>query len=482
MPTRLRGTYPMAVAIALLGLCSDLVLSTGLLPLTPLLEHDLGTSQGWLQVASGLSNAALATGVVFAAQLAQRHVQRRLFLGYAAAFVVGSVLVATATGVAPFIVGRVLQGGATGLMLISALPPLVTRFGVGRLPLTVGLVNLGLFGATTLGPLVGGLTAGAAAWRGLAWTVVAVGLLALAATLLGYPAFDPPAPDLPVDVPALALASLGTVLTFLATSALPATTLASAVFWAPFGLGLAAIVALVVVERRGEHSLMPVRELSTQLPVTGTLVAMLAGAAFVTVVELTQTHLADVARLDPTAAAWLFWPMPLGLAAAAVSMGAVFRTRFLPVLVNVGLVALVAACALLLALSAHGGTGVVPWASALLGFGAGATVAPGLFLAGLGVRSQLLGRAFALVQLLRLTTSFAVGPVVVYVAQGAPRLADGIHLGVWVCLVIALVGVVVSLGVPAVSGARLERPDLEAWLEDGDRGIASPRAGESVRR
>ena len=62
MPTRLRGTYPMAVAIALLGLCPNLVLSTGLLPLTDQLARDLGTSTTWLQVASGLSNAALATG------------------------------------------------------------------------------------------------------------------------------------------------------------------------------------------------------------------------------------------------------------------------------------------------------------------------------------------------------------------------------------------------------------------------------------
>jgi MFS family permease len=481
MSSRLRGTYALAVAVALLGLCPNLVLSTGLLPLTPLLARDLGTSTTWLQVASGLSNAAFATGVVFAAQLAQRHVQRRLFLGYAAAFVAGSVLVAVATSVAPFLLGRVLQGGATGLMLISALPPLVTRFGVGRLPVTVALVNLGLFGATTLGPLVGGLTAGADAWRALAWAVAGVGVLAWAATALGYPASEPPDPDLPVDGPALALATVGTLLTFLATSLLVTVSLASPSFWVPFVLGLGSIVALVVVERRRDPSLMPVRELSTQLPVTGTLVAMIAGAAFVTVVELVQLHLSSVAKLEPSAAGWLFWPMPLGLLVAAVALGAVFRTRYLPVLVNVGLLALAGGCALLLGLSATGGTGLVPYASALLGFGAGATVTPGLFLAGLGVRAHLLGRAFALVQLLRLTTSFAVGPVVVHLARGSSSLADGVHLGVWVSLALCLAGLVVSLAVPALSGARLVRPDLEAWLEDGDRGIASPAAGAQVR-
>ena len=478
---RLRGTYPMVVALALLGLCPDLVLSTALLPLTPSLAHDLGTSQTWLQVTSGLSNAALATGVVFAAQLGQRFVQRRLFLGYSAAFLLGSLLVALAPTLPFFLAGRVVQGGATGLMLIAALPPLITRFGAGRLPLTVALVNLGLFGATTLGPLVGGVTAGAGAWRTLMGAVVALGAVGLLAAVLGYPVFAPADPELPVDAPALALASVGTVLTFLATSLVAAVSLATVVFWAPFAVGIAVIVALVVVERRRDPSLMPVRELSTQLPVTGTLVAMVAGAAFVTVVELVQLHLASVAEAEPAAAGLLFWPMPVGLVVAAVALGAVFRTRYLPVLVNVGLLALGGGCALLLGLSASGGTGLVPPAAALLGFGAGATVTPGLLLAGLGVHPHLLGRAFALVQLLRLTTSFAVAPVVVHLAQSHGSRADGIHLGVWVSLAISMLGLVLSLAVPALSGARLERPDLEAWLEDGERGIASPAAGAQVR-
>lgn len=478
---RLRGTYAMAVLLALLALCPSLVLSTGLLPLTGAMATDLGTSQTWLQVANGLSNAAFAVGVVFAAQLAQRFVQRRLFLSYSAAFLVGSLLAALAPSLPLLLVGRVLQGGTTGLMMISALPPLITRFGVRRLPWTVAIVNLGLFGATTLGPLVGGVTAGAGAWRSLMWVIAALGALGLLAAVLGYPGFDPPEPELPVDGPALVLASLGTVLTFLATSLVASVSLTSIVFWAPFVLGIASIVALVVVEARKDSALMPVRELATQLPVTGTVVAMVAGAAFVTVVELVQIHLASVAGEDPASAGRLFWPMPLGLLAASVALGALFRTRYLPVLVNVGLLALAGGCVLLLGLSATGGTGLVPVASAFLGFGAGATVTPGLFLAGLGVHAQLLGRAFALVQLLRLTAGFAVGPVVVHLAMSRSSLADGIHLGIWVSLVISVAGLVLSLLIPALSGARLHEPDLETWLEDGERALDSPATGAQVR-
>ena len=60
---RLRGTYPIVVALALLGLCPDLVLSTALLPLAPSLAHDLGTSQTWLQVTSRFCVAFGALGL-----------------------------------------------------------------------------------------------------------------------------------------------------------------------------------------------------------------------------------------------------------------------------------------------------------------------------------------------------------------------------------------------------------------------------------
>jgi len=477
----LRGGYGLAVAIALLGLCPNLVLSTAFVPLSADLAADLGTSKTWLQVAHGLSNAAFAVGVVVAAQLAQRFVQRPLFLGYAAAFVVGSSLVAVAPALPLFVLGRVIQGATTGLMMISALPPLITRFGVRRLPWSAAIVNVGLFGATTLGPLVGGVVAGSGSWRALLWVVAGVGALGAVAAFLGYPVFDPGDTSLPVDVPALALTTGGAVLLFVSTSVVAATSLTSWVFWSPFAASLAALVWLVVHERAKERSLMPVRELSTQLPVTGTLVAMVAGATFVTAVELIQLYLADVSRLSPTASGRLFWPMPVGLVPAAALFGLLFRTRLLPVLVNIGLLALVGGCTLLLGLSSSGGTWPVGWASALLGFGAGATVAPGLFLAALGVRSRLLGRAFALVQLLRLTVTFAIGPVVLYLAQQQASPAAGVRLAVWATLTLAVAGLVLSLLIPALSGARLQAPDLEGWLHDGERGLVSPATAVHVR-
>lgn len=478
---RFRGRYGMAVAIALLGLCPNIVLSTAFLPVSRVISRDLGASALQLGLAEGLSNAGYAFGAVLAAQLAQRYVQRRLFLWFEALFVVGSVLAAVAPGIGLFFAGRLLQGSATGFMLISALPPLVTRFGVGKLPGTVAIVNIGLFGASTLGPLVGGVTAALGSWRLLLVVVALLGAAGFGVALLGYVEFDPPAPDLPIDKTALSLALAATVLPFFATSMLSGASMSAPVFLIPFLLGLIALVALVVVQYRKANPLMPVRALSTQLPVTGTVVAMLAGAVFVTVLELTQLYLVEVAGQSPLGANLQFWPMPLGLLVAAVVFGLLVRTRYLALLVLAGLLALGAGAALLVPLSPTGTGTVVTTASLLLGFGAGATVSPGLFLAAFGVPASRLGRAFALVELLRSEAAYAVTPVVVFLAEALPTLASGIRVGLLAMVALAGVGLVAALAIPLFSGARLRKPDLEAWLEDGEQALASPTTVAHLR-
>jgi MFS family permease len=475
------GRYGAAVGIALLGLAPYIVLSTAAQPLTPVLQQALHAPRLDLQLADGLANAGYAVGAVVAAYLGQKLLQRRLFLGYEAVFVVGSVLAAAAPTTPVFMAGRVLQGTATGFMLVAALPPLVTRFGTGRLPLTVAIVNIGLFGATALGPLIGGVVAQSGNWRLLFAVVAALGFLGLVAAGLGYPTFDPPNPGITLDRSAIALAIAATFLPFYATSVLAETSFTSPVFLTTFAAGLAALVALVVSEYRKRDPLMPVKALSTQLPVTGTVVAMVAGAVVVTTVQLVQLFLTDVAKQGPAAAGLLFWPMPVGLVVAAALFGLLLRTRWLPVLVDVGLLALVGAAVLLLTVDRSDPGATVRWATALLGFGAGSTVSPGLFLAAFGVESQTLGRAFALVELLRSEAGYAVAPIIAVVAQGSGGLDHGVRIGLLTMAALAGLGVVLALVIPAVSGARLRAPDLDGWLDGDGKALPSPTTATHLR-
>lgn len=139
----LGGSYAAAVAIALLGLSPNIVLTTTFTPLRDVLMHDLHTSRTVLELGEGLSNAGYAFGAVLAADLAQRFLQRRLFLNYEVLFVAASLATVLAPDAAVLVVGRVVQG--------TAGPARGVRVG---LLLTLAVVGLAV--AAVLGLFLGG--------------------------------------------------------------------------------------------------------------------------------------------------------------------------------------------------------------------------------------------------------------------------------------------------------------------------------------
>jgi MFS family permease len=478
MPPSGRAGYLLAICVVVLGLCPYVVVTTAFQPLSDLVAGDLGASSTAVQLAAGLGNAGYAVGAVLAAQLGQRFTQRRLYLLYAPVIVVGTLMVALAPDVAVFTLGRTVEGLAAGAMLISSLPVLLTRFGTGRLPVSAAVVNLGLFGAAALGPTVGGLVAATSDWRAFFVVVAVLEAASWGLALIGFARFDPPHPERPFDLTALLWVVVATSGVFVGASLLTGFPFWSAPVLGPMAGGLVALVVLIVVERRKEQALIPLSSLTTQLPVTGTLAAMVGGAVFVSTVQLVQVEQSETVGRAPDSTGWLFWPMPVGALVAAVLLALLFRTRFLPLLVVAGMAGLVVAPALLLGLGS--GSVAVLAAAALLGFGAGATVSPGLFLTGFGLPGDQLGRAFAMVQLLRSLATYAVSPVLLHLARGAADLSHGVDTALVVVLVIAGAGPLAIVAVPLLSGARLRTPDLDAWL-DGGQALPSPTTGVHLR-
>jgi MFS family permease len=481
-------TYPSAVALALIGLCPFIVLSTA----TTLLQSEslktLHTTTGSLQLSDALANAGYAFGAVLAAGLISRFRLRDLFPICEALFVVGCLICAFSSSVQPFIVGRTFEGLATGLLLVIALPPLLTRFGARRVPRSAAITNIGLFGAATVGPVVGGIVAAREGAEALQLAFAGLGLVGIVLSRLAISpelgAFRPNVRVLQVSV----LLALGaTLLPFLASSLLPKIAFVSVEFLVLTGIGVAALAILIVYEYRRPEPLMPVKLLSTTLPVGGMLTAMVAGAAFVAFDELVQTMFITARHASALRVGLLFWPQAVGVVVAAVLFAAIFRTRFVPVLALTGLGVLLAAGVVIETLGGarRGDNGTVLVAAALLGFGAGATVSPGLFLAGLAAPSRQVGPAFALVELLRSEATYIVAPIALDVATGggSPPGALGSGLGnlgwalvatlgtTMICLVALFVG----------SGARLHTPDISNWADKGAEGLPSPPVAEPLR-
>jgi MFS family permease len=475
----LAESYPAAVALVVFALIPYLALSTALTPLTPILAKSVGLSQQSLQLTSGMANAAYAFGTVAAVQLAVHLRGRRLLLLYAGLFVVGSVLAATAWTPGLFVAGRVTQGLCTSLMLIAAVPPLVTGWPASKLRWTAGTMNLCIFGAVALGPVIGGIQAGAHGWRTLFWVVAAASVLALLFALLTFEDQPPQDRSAPWDWVAQILAGGGCAAAFFGASQLQTHSMLSPIVLLPLAGGAAMIVALLLFEYFVENPLMPIRSLTSTLPLSGVLIAMCAGAASVALVELAQTALQT--KASPTHAGMLFLPEFGAAIATAVLFALLLRTRFVPVLALGGL-AMLCGGAVVLTGVASGPNALVAVGSGLVGLGVGASVSPALFTAGFSLASKQIQRVFAVVELLRGVAAFMVAPIVLHLSKTVSHSpATGIRTGVWVCFAIAATGALLASALYALGGVRLRPPKLERWLAGEGPAFESPPLAAAAR-
>lgn len=476
----LADRYSAAVTLVLLALTPYLVLTTALQPLLTMIGSDLGLSSRALQLTTGMSNAAYAVGAVLAAQLASRLPPRRLLVIYAVLFVIGSVMAAWSPTSGLFIAGHVLQGLTTGLMLIAAVPPLVLRWGKDKLPSTAVVMNIGIFGAVAVGPVVGGVSGGTETWRPLLWIVAALGAATVLFALLTYEDQEPQDPEAPVDMIALGLAAAGCASAFFGVSELMDRQATDLVVLAPLIAGAAMLVALVTHEWRTPDPLIPVRQLAHTIPVAAIIVAMTAGAASVALVQLAQAGL-QLKGASPDHAGMLFWPEVAMALVAALLFGRMLRGRWTALLPLAGLVVLCGSAAVLTG-AARGGDALVIVGSGMVGFGVGASVSPALFLTGFSLRSTQLPRVFAFIELLRGFAAFLLGPALLQLAMTATSSTPiGLRTATWVAGAIALIGLIAAVGIGLTGRIRLRAPDLDRWFAGDGPAIPSEPIGAWVR-
>jgi hypothetical protein len=306
----------------------------------------------------------------------------------------------------------------------------------------------------------------------LFWGVAVVAVAALALSLLTFEDQPPAAPESPWDFVAIGLTIVGAAGAFFGAGWLQGSGTASLTALVPLIGGFALLVALVFYEYRAGNPLMPVRAAATTAPVTGIFVALMASASSFGIMELL---LLSLQRTTGTLhAGLLFLPEFVAAIAIAALFGALFRSRFTPVMAIGGLLAIVGSSALLIVALPSSGWFVYA-ATGALGLGVGASVSPGLFMAGFSMRSAQLQRVFAMIELMRAVTAFLVTPILVYLStfMGAGT-SGGITAALWICLGIASFGFAGGLLLYLGGKRRLEAPDLERWESEGELAWDSP--------
>jgi nucleotide-binding universal stress UspA family protein len=367
----------------------------------------------------------------------------------------------------------VLQGLATSMLLIAAAPPLTIGFPRDKLRTTAVIMNMCIFGAVALGPLIGGVQAEAHAWRPLFWIVAAVALLALVMAALTFEDAPPADLDAPRDLKAIALAAVGCTAAFVGAAQLTTHAFSDLAASVPMFGGLALIVVLIVYQFRAQRPLLTVRTMMTSaIPVAGVGVALFAAAASVAATALTANVLMQ--SFSPVQVGLLYLPEVGGAIVMAVVFGFVITRRAMHYLPLVGM-ALLAAGIVVFRLALPANVPLALVGSALTGLALGATVAPALFVAGFSLQSASLQRVFAIIELLRAVAAFMVAPILAHVAIALPGdLNAGTGVTLWIGLGLSIGGALFGVAIYVLSGARPQKPDLDEFLDGESPAWYSP--------
>src|SRR5436853_318972 len=99
----------------------------------------------------------------------------------------------------PAVAAMVVSALVPYLVLSAALQPLAIGYPVSKARWTAIILNLCIFGAVALGPVVGGIQASGHAWRPLFWIVAGVAVAALVLSLLTFVDAPPADRSAPID-------------------------------------------------------------------------------------------------------------------------------------------------------------------------------------------------------------------------------------------------------------------------------------------
>ena len=414
---RLASSYAANITLVVITLFPGLINAGAVAVAAPVIGADLGVAPDAAASLPLTGDAALAFGCVLAAELTRRMDGRTLYLWLLGLTIVSSLASAITPSFGVLVAADVVHGLVAGMLFVVALPPLLTTFKSDKLRTTASVVVLALFGAATLGPLIGGLGASPGIWRISFAAEAFVGLVALVLAPAILKPRVPQGSDQPVDYFAIGASLIGSALIYFGVGALVGHDWRMAAASGPVAGGVLFYVALIVVEGRRDHPLFPVRKLVSSLAIVGAIATIIGSASFSALGEALQLTLLRVDGLDPRSAGLAFWPEFLAAIASGYVFGRVVTTRWVLITGATG-VAFIGLAALIAHAVAPVDARSVAWLSVIGGFGAGLSIVPGIFLVALSFERRLLTGAVALFNLLRLTGGFISAPGVEHTIGG----------------------------------------------------------------
>ncbi|HVK43849.1 MAG TPA: MFS transporter [Micropruina sp.] len=401
---------------------------------------------------------AQAVSVPIYSKLADTIGRKPIIVIGVALFLLGSVLAGLAWSMTSLIVFRVVQGlgaGATAPMAMTIVGDIYT---VAERARVQGYIASVWAVASVVGPTLGGIFSQFTSWR---WIFLVNIPLCLAAgwALIRFFHEQVTRKRHTIDYLGAGLLTIGLTAVILALleggNAWPWTSWQSLV---SFGIGIAALLAFVPVERRAAEPVLDLAILARPLILTTTLISLGVGALLIGVTSFVPTYLENALGVVPlvsgaaVAALTLGWPLSASLA-GRLYLRYGYRTTVL-----IGSMIAVAGTVGLAASGPHPSPWTVGVASFVTGFGLGWTAAPSLIAAQASVDWNERGVVTGLTIFARSAGSAigvaifgAIATNVIAAGKGEHDYATIVAASTWVFVAVAITAVgmlLAGLGLP----------------------------------
>jgi EmrB/QacA subfamily drug resistance transporter len=275
----------------------------------PTLGADLGASLGGLQwVVSGYA-LSLAALILLGGSLGDRFGRRRIFLVGVVWFGVGSLLCGLAPTTGWLIGARILQGVGGALLVPGSLAIISAAFVRADRARAIGAWSALAGVATAAGPLLGGWMVETIGWRWVFILNLPLAAVVLVAALRHVPETTDPAAPRSFDLAGAILGALGLAgLTYALIGVgdgVDITVLLAGT------LGVAALVAFVVAERRGRSPMLPLSLFTSRQFSAANIVTLVVYAALGVLFFLLAVELQVVAGFGALAAGTALLPITI---------------------------------------------------------------------------------------------------------------------------------------------------------------------------
>lgn len=273
-------TYPSKVmTVYILGLVMTIIDGTMVNVALPTMAKDFGvptTEIEWIAVGYLLSYAAV---IPAAGWLGDRFGTKRIFLGALIIFVVTSLMCGAAQSLEQLVAFRILQGIGAGLVTPVGSAMLFRAFPIEeRAKAAIGVLSVAVV-APAIGPMLGGILVDSVSWH---WIFLINGPIGAVAVVLGFRWLQETRHESPgrFDAAGFVLSAASVAILLYTLSTGPEKGWLSLHTLGFGAIGIAALSALIVVERRVTDPILTLRLLGDRLFRTVNIAATMVYAGF----------------------------------------------------------------------------------------------------------------------------------------------------------------------------------------------------------